>query len=214
MSTKKSKVPNDVKRRLELVGADMAELKTKAKHDLNKARNRLQRLMKATGGNIGELSYSAKWAIDLLKPFTTKSGNVSLKTSYNKDVLINIIIRTEKFLNAQTTVSLNRLRLKQEAKEAGLSPKQLSRRKNLWKMAYESGLFDFIEPSDKEAVIDIHTMIQNALDHNMSNAQFYDYIAEVTGGALQVNSEFRQLTNDSEDETYDFSTAEFGAEEW
>ena len=113
--SKKNMAPLEAARRAELVGLDIADLQKMAKQELNKARNREQRLVKSTSGKSEKLSYSAKIAESIIEPLKTKSGNISTATKgKNKDQLINVIIRAEKFNRAATSPKANKKAIKDE----------------------------------------------------------------------------------------------------
>lgn len=185
---KKAKVPADIARRMSLVGFDQQQLEKMAKKELHKARVRLDRLMKSVGGNTDKLSYNAKIAIGILSPFMNKEKTkVSERvTGYNKDVLINAIMRAEKFNAAGTTVAKNRAAVKQELKNAqrihpGFTLDQLERRKRYWKLAHDNGLLDFYEASDINEDEDAYRIISQAEKDNLSDEDFIKLVRSKVG---------------------------------
>lgn len=180
---KKAKVPADIARRMSLVGYDQQQLEQMAKKELHKARVRLDRLMKSIGGNTDKLSYNAKIAIGILSPFMNKEQTkVSERvTGYNKDVLINAIMRAEKFNAAGTTVAKNRAAVKKEQKTSGLSADELERRKRYWKIAADNGLLDFYEASDINEEEDAYRIISNAEEMDLTDEEFTRLVREKVG---------------------------------
>ena len=178
MSKKKAKVPADVERFNQLIGLDAKTLEAMAKKELNKARVRLQRLNKWTGGKDELLSYSARSAKGIIEPFLNKAGNVTLGTSgFNKATLINAIIRGERFNSMATTVKGNKAKLKEEEDEYGLTKAQLIRRKRLWDIAAKSGIFDYYDPSNQEENEDVYRFILEAEENGLDDDEFEAFLS-------------------------------------
>jgi hypothetical protein len=177
---KKSKVPADVARRMALVGDDQATLQQKAKKELHKARVRLDRLLKSVNGDTDKLSYNAKIAIGILSPFMNKEQTkVSERvTGYNKDVLINAIMRAEKFNAAATTVTKNRAAVEKEQRSSGLTKTELERRKRYWRIANYAGLLDFFAASDANEDEDVYRIVTEAEEQNLSDEEFTRLVHE------------------------------------
>lgn len=177
---KKSKVPADVARRMSLVGEDQTTLQQMAKKELHKARVRLDRLLKSVGGNTDKLSYNAKIAIGILSPFMNKEQTkVSERvTGYNKDVLINAIMRAEKFNAAATTVAKNKAAVKKEQRSSGLTAAELEKRKRFWKIANDEGLLDFFISSDPDEEEDVYRIVTQAEEQNLSDEEFIKLVRE------------------------------------
>ena len=177
MAKKKAKIPADVERFNQLIGLDVNTLQAMAKKELNKARVRLQRLNKWSGGKEELLSYSARTAKGLIEPFTNKAGNVSLSTTgFNKATLINAIIRGEKFNAMTTTVKANKAKLEEEEDTYGLTAAQLIRRKRLWDIASKSGIFDYYDPSNQEESEDVYRFILEAEENGMTDDEFEQFL--------------------------------------
>lgn len=177
MAKKKAKIPADVERFNQLVGLDVNTLQAMAKKELNKARVRLQRLNKWSGGKEELLSYSARTAKGLIEPFTNKAGNVSLGTAgFDKGTLINAIMRGEKFNAMATTVKANKIKLKEEEKTYGMTEDQLERRKKLWDIASKSGIFDYYDPSNQDENEDVYRFILEAEENGMTDDEFEQFL--------------------------------------
>ena len=103
------------------LGFSDAQLRQMTKKALNQARVRIQRLTKATGGlDSAKLSTAAHFALEPLKVFMNKSGNVSLSVKgMSKDTLIHALEVATNFNKAgYTTVKGNREQYAKEAKSS------------------------------------------------------------------------------------------------
>jgi len=197
--SKKNMAPLEAARRAELVGLDIADLQKMAKQELNKARNREQRLVKSTSGKSEKLSYSAKIAESIIEPLKTKSGNISTATKgKNKDQLINVIIRAEKFNRAATSPKANKKAIKDEieARKKGsggddYDEEKHERRKRWWKLAHDLGLFDYYADSDPTGTEeDIYSMITEAEDRDYTDDDFMNMIANKIIEKISAESGF------------------------
>jgi hypothetical protein len=165
--------------RQKYVGYTEDQLRQMTKKALNQARVRVQRLSKATNRlNPSKLSTATQFALEPLKPFLNKSGNVSLSVKgMSKDTLIHALEVAMNFNKVSyTTVKGNREQYAKEAKSSGRTIEEQEQYKRYWKIADDYGLLDWYEPSEEEHSEDVYKFVTDAEEAEMTDEQFIDFV--------------------------------------
>lgn len=194
------------------LGFSETQLRQMAKKALNQARVRIQRLTKATNGlDPSKLSIATQFALEPLKPFMNKAGNVSLSVKgMSKDTLIHALEVATNFNKAgYTTVKGNREQYAKEAKSAGRTIEEQEQYKRYWKIADDYGLLDWYEPSEEEHSEDVYKFVTDAEEAEMTDEQFIDFVRrKVLERANGIYNKLKEEDERNSGDLYDEQFAE------
>ena len=196
--------------RQKYVGYTEDQLRQITKKALNQARVRLQRLSKVTNRlDPSKLSTAAQFALEPLKPFLNKAGNVSLSVKgMSKDTLIHALEVATNFNKVKfTTVKGNREQYAKEAKSSGRTIEEQEQYKRYWKIADDYGLLDWYEPSEEEHSEDVYKFVTDAEEAELTDEQFIDFVRRkvlerANGIYSKLKEEYERNSGDLYDEQF------------